>query len=290
MPATSRQDVPPAPPDLVRHQWITSSLGPRGPVGTRPVATGPRSSELVRVRYINILFMNTSRHSNRRGDPLRLIGRGDALLPDRPPLQQRPHHPHQVVRRRHQGDLLPLRIVAPHPLEVRPHRRRPPHRLPGRLGDQLADDRRPLARDVPQPIPVARLVLARDQPEVPARPPWHPRKRCGSSTKAATASAVRTPTPGMVRSRSDGGRVLRLLIQLLLDPPHLARQRLDLLEQQVPPQLLRRRRQLQPTEPLQALLRPQRRAAPGARRRRIAAACGASSWPASAWRSPGRGR
>jgi hypothetical protein len=27
-------------PALVRHQWITSSLGTRGPVGTQPVATG----------------------------------------------------------------------------------------------------------------------------------------------------------------------------------------------------------------------------------------------------------
>ena len=62
----------------------------------------------------------------------------------------------------------------------------------------------------------------------------------------------------MLRSRSTADECFRLLIQLLLDPSRLARQRLDLLEQQVPPQPLRRRRQLQPTEPLQPLLRPQR--------------------------------
>jgi hypothetical protein len=83
-------------------------------------------------------------------------------------LQQGPHHPHQVVRRRHQRDRLPLWVVAPHPLEVRPHRRRPPKRLPGRIGEPLADDRRTLAGDVSQPIPVVRLILAGDQAEVPA--------------------------------------------------------------------------------------------------------------------------
>ena len=41
-------------------------------------------------------------------------------------LQQRPHHSHQVVGRRHQGDLPPLRIITPYPLEVRPDRRRAP--------------------------------------------------------------------------------------------------------------------------------------------------------------------
>jgi hypothetical protein len=48
-----------------------------------------------------------------------------------------------------------------------------------------------------------------------------------------------------------------LLIQVILDPNRLPRQRLHLLEQQVPAQPLRRRWQLQPTEPDQALLRPE---------------------------------
>ena len=47
------------------------------------------------------------------------------------------------------------------------------------------------------------------------------------------------------------------LLQLLLDPPNLAHERLDLLEQEVAPQLLRRRRQVQPTEPIQSLPRPE---------------------------------
>jgi hypothetical protein len=87
------------------------------------------------------------------------------------------------------------------PLEVRADRRRAPHRLPGRLGDQPADDRRPLAGDVPQPVLVARLVLARHQPEIPADR-LGVAERCGSSRNAATASAVRRPTPGMLRKRA----------------------------------------------------------------------------------------
>jgi hypothetical protein len=49
------------------------------------------------------------------------------------------------------------------------------------------------------------------------------------------------------------------VIQLLLDPPHLADERLDLFEQQIPPQLLRRRGQGQLAEPHQTLLGPQTR-------------------------------
>jgi hypothetical protein len=59
-------------------------------------------------------------------DSLRLIGRGKALVPGRPPLQERQHHPHQVMGRRHQRDLRTLRVVTPHALEVRADRRRPP--------------------------------------------------------------------------------------------------------------------------------------------------------------------
>jgi hypothetical protein len=67
----------------------------------------------------------------------------------------------------HQGDLLPLRIIALGSLEVRADRRRAAERLPGGLGDQLADDRCPFASDVPEPVPLARLVLTRvaDRPD-----------------------------------------------------------------------------------------------------------------------------
>src|SRR5579864_1659004 len=58
---------------------------------------------------------------------------------------------------------------------------------------------------------------------------------------------------------SDGGRVLRLIIQLLLDTSHLADERVDLFEQEIPPQLLRNRGQGQPPEPGQTLSRPETR-------------------------------
>src|SRR5262245_57784124 len=72
------------------------------------------------------------------------------------------------MRRGHQRDLLPLRVAPLDPLEVRPDGRRAALRLPGRLGDQLADDRRAVARNVPEPIPVTGLVLTRNQPEIAA--------------------------------------------------------------------------------------------------------------------------
>ena len=49
------------------------------------------------------------------------------------------------------------------------------------------------------------------------------------------------------------------MIQLLLDPPHPAEERLDLFEQQIPPQLLRSRGQFQLAEPHQTLLGPKSR-------------------------------
>jgi hypothetical protein len=54
------------------------------------------------------------------------------------------------------------------PLKVRTDRRRTAQRSPGGLGDQLAHHRCPFARDVPESIPVARLVLARNEAEKPA--------------------------------------------------------------------------------------------------------------------------
>src|SRR5262249_55090505 len=118
-----RRPPRPRPPSVV-----TSSLGTRGPVGTH----AGRALSQKNIFVITCLYHRTS-----RGDSLRLTGRGDPPPPGRPVLQQRAHPPHQVVRRRHQRDLLPLRVVTPSPLEVRPPRRRPPHRLPTRLGEQL---------------------------------------------------------------------------------------------------------------------------------------------------------
>jgi hypothetical protein len=55
------------PPGLVRHRWITSSLGTRSPVETQPVRTHAQHRILVRTRLD---------HSNRPGDLLQLIGGG----------------------------------------------------------------------------------------------------------------------------------------------------------------------------------------------------------------------
>ncbi len=81
-------------------------------------------------------------------------------------LQQRPHHTHEVMSGRHQGDLLALRIATLSTLEIRAHSWRTTQRLPGRLGDQLANDRRAFAGNVPQSVLVARLVLTRNQSEI----------------------------------------------------------------------------------------------------------------------------
>jgi hypothetical protein len=71
-----------------------------------------------------------------------LGGLSDRLLPHRSMPQHRPHHTHEVVGRRHPGDLLPLRVVPLGSFEERPHRRRSGLRLPSGLGDQLPHDRR----------------------------------------------------------------------------------------------------------------------------------------------------
>ena len=87
----------------------------------------------------------------------------------------------------------------------------------------MADHRLPLARDVPQPIPVPRLVLARDQSEVPAG-------------RLGIPEAIRVVDEGGHRlGRTDahagdasqqehGGRVFRLLICYRVAPPPDAQQ------------------------------------------------------------------
>src|SRR5262249_2240983 len=63
--------------------------------------------------------------SIRPGEPAwELLGQGLILLPDGPAHQQRPHHAHQVVRRGHQRNLLPLRVATLGALEVRADRHR----------------------------------------------------------------------------------------------------------------------------------------------------------------------
>src|SRR5262249_56711051 len=98
------------------------------------------------------------------------------------------------------------------------------------------------ARNVPEPIPVTRLVLTRDQPEIAA-------DRL-STSKAVRIIHERGPRFGRADTHSrdaaqlrDGRRLLRLMIQLPFDPSHLAEEGLDLFEQQIPPQLLRNRGQ-----------------------------------------------
>jgi hypothetical protein len=95
--------------------------------------------------------------------------------------------------------------------------------------------------------------------------------------------------PSDASQLSDGRRVLRLMIQLLLDTSHLAQECLDLSEQEIPPQLLRRCRQGQLTEPCQAQPRSTDRVASRAQRWRCTRVREPHSWPVSAWQSPGCG-
>jgi hypothetical protein len=99
----------------------------------------------------------------------------------------------------HQRNLLALRVAALGTLEICSHRRRAAERLPRSLGNQSTDDRRAFARDVPEPILVTGLVLTRNEPEVPADR-FGIAKAMGIINEAATASAVRIPTPGMLRN------------------------------------------------------------------------------------------
>src|SRR5262249_26665019 len=101
-----------------------------------------------------------------------LCGWDRTLLPNSSLPQHRPHHPHQIVGRRHQGDFLPLRILALSAREVSPDGRRPALRLPDRLGQQLADDGRALAGDVPELVAAAGLVLAKARGRSSGRRPW----------------------------------------------------------------------------------------------------------------------
>jgi hypothetical protein len=75
-------------------------------------------------------------------------------------LQHRPHHKYEIVSGGHQRDLFTVWVAALGTLEIRSHCRRSALRLPAGLGDQSADDRSALARDVPQPI----LVTERSCP------------------------------------------------------------------------------------------------------------------------------
>jgi hypothetical protein len=109
---------------------------------------------------------------------------------------------------------------------------------------------------VPQPVPVAGLVLARQQPEVPA-------DRLGVAEPARVVEerghrlGRADADPGDAPQAGDGGRLRRPAVQLLLEAPHLAVERLDIFEQWVPPPLLRSRRQVEMAEPGQPLFSPQ---------------------------------
>jgi hypothetical protein len=143
-----------------------------------------------------------------------------------------------------------LRVPVLGPLEERSHRRRAALGLPGGLGQELADDRAP-AGDVPERVPVPRLVLARHRPEVvadglgvrePVRVVNERGHRLGGSG----------PDTGDGPQQADGRGPPGLAVQLWLDPAHLEGERLNLLERQVAPELLRERRRLQSAEPLEA--------------------------------------
>src|SRR5262249_39329383 len=91
---------------------------------------------------------------------------GLLLLPNRSSLQQRPHHPHEIVGGGHERDLLPLRVATLGTLEIRADGGRTALRLPGGLGNQLPHHRCAFTGNVPEPILVARLVRTRNESEI----------------------------------------------------------------------------------------------------------------------------
>ena len=120
----------------------------------------------------------------------------------------------------------------------------------------MPHDRGAFTGDVPEPILVTRLVLARNQSEVAAN--------CFGMTKAMWIIYERCYRFGRANAHSrdssqltDGGRMLCLTIQLLLNPSHLADKRLYFFEQKIAPRPLRQRGQGQLTEPRQLLFAPQ---------------------------------
>jgi hypothetical protein len=83
---------------------------------------------------------------------------------------------------------------------------------------------------VPEPVPVARLVLARDEAEVPA-------DRLGGAEPVRVVDerghrlGRPGPDPRDGPQHGHGRRLPGLAVQLLFDAPDLPRERLDLFEQ-----------------------------------------------------------
>src|SRR5262249_18369919 len=75
---------PSGPPDLVRHQWITSPLGLRGPVGTQAVGTGPAPTRPFGPPTPAALL---ARDGGARNGPR---GRPPGRAPEAPPPRPRP--------------------------------------------------------------------------------------------------------------------------------------------------------------------------------------------------------
>ena len=175
----------------------------------------------------------------------------------------------------------------------------PARRRPGRSATGGSPARRPRPPAGGRPAAPSRVMCpsrfrSPDWSWLGTSPKYRPtalalRNRCGSSMNAATASAVRAPTPGMVRSRATAGVLPGLAVQLLLDPPDLPG---------------RAPRSPRGAGPAAAAARPSAVPAGGARpapssstgrassggpRRRCAAGRGRRSWPGSAWRRAGRG-
>src|SRR5262249_47740126 len=134
---------------------------------------------------------------------------------DRPPAAARHVDESEIATRRCVLRTCKNEPVEPlttlHLLEVRTRRRRSALRLPGGLGDQLAHDRRAFAGDVPEPILVARLVLARDQSEI-ATDRFGIPKTVRVIHERGYRFGRADSDSGDATQLSDGGRLLRLMV------------------------------------------------------------------------------
>src|SRR5262249_19211927 len=109
------QDVCGTSQTSIRHHLRCKSAMKKyavAPIHTGGVAIrhgGPRDATSV---PLSILTWTFSDLPSPVGSLLELCGLDRTLLPDGSVPQHRPHHPHQLVGRRHQGDFLPLRIIT----------------------------------------------------------------------------------------------------------------------------------------------------------------------------------
>jgi hypothetical protein len=119
--------------------------------------------------------------------------------PRRAVFEQRMHDAYQVISRRDKSDLFSLGILPLNALEVGSDCRRTSDRLPRGFCEKSSHRRGPLPRDVPHSVHPAGLVLGRDQSKV-AADGLAVREAVRIVQKRHDGSAVRIPTPGMLRS------------------------------------------------------------------------------------------